>query len=173
MFLEPTSLRLPRAGLLLLAAAGFAAGLAAGSLIAPVAVSRGNAAPALLQPAPALRGSYPAQVLQVIDGDTFAARVRIWPGMEVTTKVRLRGIDAPELHARCDGERTEALAARDALVQILGEGSVWIAQVGQDKYGGRVDAAVSTAGTSDVSAAMLARGLARRYAGGRRGSWCG
>ena len=37
-----------------------------------------------------LRAGYPANVLYVIDGDTFEARVRIWPGTEVTTKVRLR-----------------------------------------------------------------------------------
>ena len=47
-----------------------------------------------------LHGGYPVEVLRVIDGDTFEARVRIWPGMDVTTKVRLRGIDAAELHAR-------------------------------------------------------------------------
>jgi endonuclease YncB( thermonuclease family) len=41
--------------------------------------------------------------------------------MEVTTRVRLRGIDAPELHARCDDERAKALAARDALARILAE----------------------------------------------------
>ena len=116
---------------------------------------------------------HPAEVLRVLDGDTFEARVRVWPGMEITTRVRLRGIDAPELHARCDDERAKALAARDALARLLAEGSVGISRVGQDKYGGRVDADVSAAGTPDVSAALLARGLARRYDGGRRASWCG
>jgi micrococcal nuclease len=110
--------------------------------------------------------------VRVLDGDTFEARVRIWPGMEVTTRVRLRGIDAPEMHARCDGERAKAVAARDALTKILGEGAVGISRIGQDKYGGRVDADVSTARTPDVSVVLLERGLARRYSGGRRESWC-
>jgi endonuclease YncB( thermonuclease family) len=48
--------------------------------------------------------SYPARVVRVIDGDTFEARVRVRPGLEVTTRVRLRRIDAPELHARCASE---------------------------------------------------------------------
>jgi endonuclease YncB( thermonuclease family) len=121
----------------------------------------------------ALRGGHAAEVVRVIDGDTFEARVRIWPGMEITTRVRLRGIDAPEMHARCEDERVKALAARDALVRILSEGTLGISRIGQDKYGGRVDADVSTARTSDVSAAMFERGLARRYSGGRRESWCG
>jgi len=93
--------------------------------------------------------------------------------MQITTTVRLRGIDAPEMHARCDGERSKAIAARDALSRILAEGGVGVARIGQDKYGGRVDADVSTARTGDVSAALLARGLARPYDGGRRDGWCG
>ena len=160
----------------MLAAACFAAGVTAGALIAPVSASR-SVAPPLPLPRyaqrAALPGSHPAEVLRVIDGDTFVARVHVWPGMDITTRIRLRGIDAPELHARCEEERVKALAARDGLARILGEGAVGIARVGQDKYGGRVDADASTAATPDVSAALLARGLARRYDGGRRASWCG
>jgi len=108
----------------------------------------------------------------VIDGDTFEARVRVWPGLEVDTKVRLRGIDAPELHARCTDEHVKAEAARAALETLLADGWVAISQVGIDKYGGRVDAAVASRSTADVSAALLSGGFARSYEGGRRGSWC-
>jgi endonuclease YncB( thermonuclease family) len=117
--------------------------------------------------------AYPAEVLRVIDGDTFAARVRVWPGLDVETKVRLRGIDAAELHARCAEEFSKAEAARAALQAILAEGDVTISRVGVDKYGGRVDALAATGSTADVSAAMLAGGWARAYDGGRRGGWCG
>ena len=182
MFTASKSFAMPQRGGALLLAAAFAAGLTAGALIAPVGASRGGEVgaaqpagtePATMTQAGALRGGHAAEVVRVIDGDTFEARVRIWPGMEVTTRVRLRGIDAPEMHARCEDERVKALAARDALVRILGEGTVGISRIGQDKYGGRVDADVSTARTADVSAAMFERGLARRYSGGRRESWCG
>src|SRR6476646_2508314 len=136
-----------RAGLLLLASACVAAGLAAGALIAPVGASRPLARPAPVV-AP-LRSGHPAEVLRVLDGDTFEARVRIWPGMDVTTKVRLRGIAAPEMRARCEDERLKAVAAREALARILAEGAIAVFRVGQDKYGGRVDAEVSTAQTKD------------------------
>jgi micrococcal nuclease len=157
-----------RGGVLLLAAACFAAGLSAGAFVAPVGanLSADTAPPPPVQIA-ALRAGHPAEVTRVLDGDTFEARVRIWPGMDITTRVRLRGIDAPEMQARCDGERSKALAARDALAKYLSEGGVGISRIG------RVDADVSTARTPDVSAALLARGLARRYDGGRRESWCG
>jgi endonuclease YncB( thermonuclease family) len=176
MFLTLKAIALPaRGGALRLATAAFAAGFAAGALIAPVSAGRCVAGPAIRQlPMPSsLRGGHAAEVLRVFDGDTFEARVRIWPGMDVTTKVRLRGIDAPELRARCAVERVKAIAARDALAEILSEGAVGVAGVTQDKYGGRVDASVSTAATGDVSAALLARGLVRHYSGRRRQSWCG
>ena len=162
-----------RGGLPLLAAATFAAGLAAGAAIAPGSASRGSETIVAAAPPSFLRSGHPAEVLRVLDGDTFEAKVRIWPGMEITTRVRLREIDAPEMHARCADERVKALASRDALAQLLAEGAVGISRIGQDKYGGRVDADVSTARTVDVATAMLERGFARRYSGGRRQNWCG
>ncbi len=156
-----------------MAAVCFAAGLAAGALLAPASVKSGIA-PAAPPVEPArLRAGHPADVLRVIDGDTFEARVHIWPGMQITTKVRLRGIDAAEMRARCAEARAQAVVARDALARILSEGDVGIARIAQDKYGGRVDAEVSTDKTPNVSAAMLNGGYARRYLGGRRQSWCG
>jgi endonuclease YncB( thermonuclease family) len=117
--------------------------------------------------------SYPAEVVRILDGDTFEARVRVWPGIDIDTKVRLRGIDAAELHARCGDELAKAEAARTALQTILAQGGVRLSQIGIDKYGGRVDAAVATRTTADVSAALLNGGFARAYSGGKRGTWCG
>ena len=115
---------------------------------------------------------YPVDVLRIIDGDTFVARVRVWRGLYVNTSVRLRDIDAAELHARCAREFAKARAARTALTMILADGGVTISRIGRDKYGGRIDASVATRRTPDVSAALLRDGYARRYDGGRRGSWC-
>ena len=100
---------------------------------------------------------HPAEVMRVIDGDTFEARVHLWPGLDVTTRVRLRGIDAPELKARCGEERVKAEAARDALRTMLDQGEVGISRVTLDKYGGRVVADASTRATPDVSPALLER----------------
>jgi endonuclease YncB( thermonuclease family) len=118
------------------------------------------------------RGALPAEVLRVIDGDTFEARVHVWPGIDITTKVRLRGIDAAELRARCPSELAQAEAARDALKAMLAEGAVTVSAIGPDKYGGRVVADAGTRTIANVSAEMLARGLARRYGGGHREGWC-
>jgi endonuclease YncB( thermonuclease family) len=115
---------------------------------------------------------YAAEVVRIIDGDTFVARMRTAPGGEVETRVRLRSIDAAELHARCSKELRLALAARTALQRLLADGRVTLSHVGPDKYPGRIDANVATRSTNDISAAMLSGGFARAYDGGRRGTWC-
>jgi endonuclease YncB( thermonuclease family) len=118
-------------------------------------------------------GGHPAEVLRINDGDTFEARVHVWPGMQVTTKVRLRGIDAAEFRAQCAEEYRLAGAARDALAQLLAEGGVTIGRIDFDKYGGRVVANAATRSTPDISDALLKTGLVRAYDGGRRDGWCG
>ena len=158
----------------------FVLGLGVGTVLGPVTISRGDqsGAPPSLPPRAAempglLRVGHPADVLRVLDGDTFEARVHVWPGIDITTKVRLRGIDAPELtRPRCDEERVKALAARDALQAILDQGDVGVSFVTIDKYGGRVVAKASTRSTPDVSAALLGADLVRVYGSGRRESWC-
>jgi len=172
------------AGMVGLAATIFGLGIAVGATIRPSLAPQAAAAVAPAQPAKPQSAAaswtaaggqslvYPAEVVRVIDGDTFEARVRVWPGIDVDTKVRLRDIDAPELHARCADELSRAEAARAALEAMLAEGGVFVSRVGIDKYGGRVDAAVATRSTADVSAALLNGGFARAYVGGRRGSWC-
>ena len=182
-----SSLAHGRSGPVFIAAAAFALGVLTGETLrafratdaaAPAASARvaTRAAPANADIPLAHRLDpglvYPAETLRIIDGDTFEARVRVWPGLDVDTKVRLRDVDAPELHARCGDELARAQAARAALESMLADGGVTLSRVGIDKYGGRVDAAVATRTVADVSAALLNGGFARAYDGGKRGSWC-
>jgi endonuclease YncB( thermonuclease family) len=115
---------------------------------------------------------HPVDVIRTIDGDTFEARVHLSPGLDLTTRVRLRGIDAPELKASCPQELQMAESATDALRALLGEGEVTISNIGPDKYSGRVVADAATRTTQNVSTAMLAAGHARSYNGGHRSGWC-
>ncbi len=116
---------------------------------------------------------HPVDVIRTIDGDTFEARVHLSPGVEITTRVRLRGIDAPELKASCPQELRMAEAAGVALRGLLDEGEVSIYHIGPDKYNGRVVADAATQRTENVSAALRAAGYARGYDGGHRSGWCG
>jgi endonuclease YncB( thermonuclease family) len=111
-------------------------------------------------------------VIRTIDGDTFEARVHLESGLDLNTRVRLRGIDAPELKASCPQELRMAEAATGVLRALLSEGDVRVFNIGPDKYSGRVVADVVTRRTGNVSTAMLAAGHAHRYNGGHRESWC-
>lgn len=114
----------------------------------------------------------PVEVIRTIDGDTFEARVHLPPDLALTTRVRLRGVDAPELKASCPQELQMAETATKALRSLLGEGDVMIFNIGPDKYAGRVVADAATRQTANVSTAMLAAGHVRSYGGGHRTGWC-
>lgn len=118
-----------------------------------------------------LPGTIPVQVLWVADGDTFEGRIEVKPGLHVRTRVRLRGVDAPELHARCEAERVGAEAAKRLLRDILAEGGVTLHDLGEDKYG-RMLGTVATRKTPDVAGVLIAKGVARPYYGGHRDGWC-
>src|SRR5205807_6175007 len=87
---------------------------------------------------------HPVDVIRTIDGDTFEARVHLWPGLDLNTRVRLRGIDAPELKAACPQELQMAEAATDPLRGLLGEGEVTIFNIGPSQYSGWVVTVATT-----------------------------
>lgn len=118
-----------------------------------------------------LPGPYEAELLEVVDGDTIRARIRVWVEIEAETLVRIDGIDTPELRGACDKEVRLARRARDRVAAIAAEGRLMLYDVRYGKYAGRVLARVE-AGGRDIGATLQAEGLARPYAGGRRAGWC-
>lgn len=155
-----------KAGRRLAAAAAFGAALALGGAL-------GGHAVRAARDGGAVAGPVAARVIDVLDGDTILVRARIWIGQEVETRVRLDGVDAPELRGGCAFERRLADAARAFVATAVGGGTVRLSDVRYDKYGGRVLARVTTAEGDDLGALLVAAGLARAYHGGRRGRWCG
>ena len=119
---------------------------------------------------PDLPGPIPAELVRVIDGDTIEVRARIWLDLDLTTRVRLAGIDAPELVGGCPEERRLAGLARDRLAALLGRGPVRLADIQRDKYGGRVVAEVLLADGRRASEALLASGVAALSSA--PGGWC-
>lgn len=130
-----------------------------------------TAVPALAGQAP-LPGPIPAEILDVLDGDTITVRATIWLGQAVETHVRLSGIDAPEMRAHCAQEKEKAEAARDFARRLLADGRARLLDVQADKYGGRVRARVLTSTGADLSQLLLDAGLVRPYHGEKRQPWC-
>ena len=104
--------------------------------------------------AESLAGPISALVERVVDGDTIEVKARIWLGQSLTIRVRIDGVDAPELQARCSEERRMALASRDYLARRLLGAEVKLSRVVYDKYGGRVRASVAD-GQGDIAQALL------------------
>jgi micrococcal nuclease len=136
-------------------------------------------APGRLGAGERLAGPLPARVVSVIDGDTLEVRVHIWLGQDINTRVRLAGIDAPELRGNCNREKDLARRARAYLVARLlpaeaevGSGEIRLREVRYGKYAGRVLARVETLDGTDLGQGLVAAGLARPYDGRRRASWC-
>ncbi|WP_225889771.1 thermonuclease family protein [Indioceanicola profundi] len=142
------------------------------SLIVPAALISGwVSAP---RAAEVLSGPVAAEVVKVVDGDTLDVRVRIWLDQEILTKVRMDGIDTPESRSRCKAEKEMARRARGRLESLVtgAKDIVLLRDISHDKYGGRVRARVLLPDGTDLAAALIAEGHARKYDGGKRKPWC-
>lgn len=116
-----------------------------------------------------VNGPVEAELISVVDGDTLLVEAKPWPQHRVTVLVRIRGIDAPELKAKCETARRAAVRARLRLAD-LAQGRIRLRNISGDKYFGRVVADVSAGEVEDVATSLLAQGLVRAYDGGRRKS---
>lgn len=121
-------------------------------------------------------------VIKVYDGDTITVATTLDVGHRFCCcsskptlyrfRVRLRGIDTPEIKGSSDAEKAKAVVARDALsAQIMGK-EVLLRNVGNEKYG-RVLADVYSprCGNSPLlhmNQWMLEQGYAQAYDGGTK-----
>ncbi|KFB08615.1 thermonuclease family protein [Nitratireductor basaltis] len=120
----------------------------------------------------ALPGPVPADVVRVLDGDTFEARAHIWPGQTVQVLVRLRGIDAPEIRSSCAPEKLAGITSRTVLEKLIAGRRITISNISGGKYYGRVIADAATENGQAISAYLLERSVVRPYHGGRRERSC-
>lgn len=123
-----------------------------GSLDAVVAIAL---AAGLVGIAMLLRAEDVAGAVRVVDGDSLELAGR---------RIRLTGIDAPELGQAC--ERRGAAyrcgeVARDALRELAGAGTASCRITGTDRYGRAL--AVCTVRDDDLGAALVRRGWAVSY----------
>lgn len=114
-------------------------------------------------------GPIKAEVLRVLDGDTVEVRAYPWPQQSVDVLVRLRGIDAPEIHSKCETERVRAEMARARLSgMITGQKHVLLSDIGGDKYFGRIVANLGLEDGEDAASTLILENLVQPYDGGHK-----
>jgi micrococcal nuclease len=116
-----------------------------------------SAAVAVITPAEAQRRRH------AIDGDTLACG---------TERVRIMGLDTPEMRGHCPAETHAARAAKDRLTALMAAG-ISLERHGRDRYR-RTLAIVRDRQGRDVARILIQERHARPYNGrGRREGWCG
>lgn len=112
------------------------------------------------------------EIRKIYDGDTITQAVaHVWPGVSISTSVRLDKIDTPEIRGKCKKEKDLAIKARDMLKEILGNRAL-LFNIRWGKYAGRVLGQVKTQDGRSAAAMLIKAKLARPYSGGARKSWC-
>ena len=119
-----------------------------------------------------LKGPISGEVLQVLDGDTMAVSVNVWLGQNVITKLRIDGIDTPEMKGKCDSEIMRAKEAREEIISLIKNNKIEVYDIRNGKYAGRVLAKVKTIEGIDLGKHMIEKGFARPYKGKKRKGWC-
>lgn len=96
------------------------------------------------------------RVTCVHDGDTIIIE---------RERMRIVGIDAPELRGRCARESRLAIAARAKLITALNSQPVTITRIGYDRFGRTL------VEIPEAASALLESGLAQKWHG-RKANWC-
>lgn len=107
------------------------------------------------------------------DGDTIYVNIPDLPGEIAEMSVRVRGVDTPEIRAKCKTEKSLASKARDFARQSLKSAKrVEFCEPEWGRYGGRIVASVRIDGRA-LDQELINQGFARPYDGKtKRQPWC-
>jgi len=113
-----------------------------------------------------------SKVISVYDGDTFRVDIdSLPPIVGKNIRIRLNGVDTPEIQGKCQHEKDLALKARDFVRNKLANAKeIKLTKLQRGKYF-RVVANVYLDGVS-LEQELLENKLAYKYTGGKKSSWC-
>ena len=112
---------------------------------------------------------FKARCISVYDGDTLTVILDLGFGISYTAKLRLYGLNTPEI--RCTNPKEKALGkeARDFLRELILNKDIIVEIMGVGKYGRQL-AQVYYNGKC-INDLLIKKGYAREYFGGARKGW--
>lgn len=112
---------------------------------------------------------YKAKVIDVYDGDTCTIVLDLGLNISKKEKVRLYGIDTPELRSKSIVEKDYAKMARDYLRELILGKEVTVRTHKTGKYGRYlVDIYLDS---THINNLLIQKRLAREYFGGKKEPW--
>jgi len=113
-----------------------------------------------------------SKVISVYDGDTFRVNIdSLPPIVGKNIRIRVNGVDTPEIRGKCLYEKNLALKARDFVrARLANAKEIKLTNLQRGKYF-RVVANVLVDGVS-LERELLDNNLAYEYSGGKKLSWC-
>ena len=110
---------------------------------------------------------YNAIVDRVVDGDTIKCTVDLGFSTWKKITVRMEGINTPESRTRDLEEKKLGLAAKDRLIEMLGDGDFTLQSHGVGKYG-RCLGEIFKKSDVSLNRQLINEGHATEYFGGKR-----
>ncbi|ABM04288.1 nuclease (SNase domain protein) [Psychromonas ingrahamii 37] len=112
------------------------------------------------------------EVTSIYDADTFRVNINDWPSLiGENVRIRVNGVDAPEIRGKCDSEKKGARLAKQFTVgKLRNAKTIELRNMQRGKYF-RILADVYVDG-KNLTELLITAKLARPYDGGKRKGWC-
>lgn len=118
-------------------------------------------------------GPYSAEVVRIIDGDTIAVKVDLWPGLSKVVNLRLRGVNTPEKRTKRECEKIAATKAYNFTeLWLLDAGKITVTNISLGKWAGRAVGDIHNKNWESLSSALIHSKNGREYNGEKRKPWC-
>jgi len=113
-----------------------------------------------------------SKVISVYDGDTIRVNIDSFPDIiGKNIRIRIKGIDAPEIKGKCQKEIDLAILARDYLRNFINQSSqIELRNIERGKYF-RIVGELYIDG-ENISRVLIEEGLAYEYHRGKKRDWC-
>lgn len=112
---------------------------------------------------------YRGEVVKVIDGDTVDVMIDLGFEAHLKTRVRLFGLDTPEMHVA--EQKARGQKAAEFVKKAIEGKPIRIQMLNKDKYGRYLAKIYYGEKQEEINKQLIERGFAQEYFGGSKTKW--